>query len=251
VVVTARSVSGGARFDGTSLTDPDAGSMLPGSLDEVLAEIAREGGDALAVAMDLTDEQTVRDAARTALAWRGHVDVIVDNAIYQGPGITDGFPGVPLDLVRTVIAADAVTPLAIVEEILPSMLARGGGTWIHLTSGAATLDVKPGQPAWGLAYAMAKAAAHKTAGVLHATHGAAGVRAYNLNPGHTVTDVARVRAARTGVEARGQSPEVTAAAVVWLAEGADAAQAMMGSEVIARDVCREHSLDVSEPEERA
>lgn len=247
VVVTARSASGNARFSGTSLTDPEAGAVLPGSLDDVLAEIAAEGAAGLAVSLDLTDETTVRTAAREALAWRGHVELVVNNAIYQGPGITDPFPGVPLDLVETVIRADAVMPLAILEEILPSMLAAGGGTWIHLTSGAATLDLKPGQPAWGLAYAMAKAAAHKTAGVLNAAHGDAGLRAYNLNPGHTVTDVMRMRAARTGAEARGQSPEITAAAVVWLAEGGDAARAMVGSEVVARDVCRDHGLDVTEP----
>lgn len=248
VVVTARSVSGGARFEGTSLTDPEAGATLPGSLDEVIEEIAAEGGEGLAVALDLTDESTVRHAARAALAWRGRVDVIVNNAIYQGPGITDAFPGVPLDLVETVIRADAVMPLALLEELLPAMLAAGGGTWIHLTSGAATLDLRPGQPAWGLAYAMAKAAAHKTAGVLNAAHGESGLRAYNLNPGHTVTDVMRMRAARSGAEAKGQSPEVSAAAVVWLAEGSDAARAVTGTEVVARDVCREHGLDVGEPD---
>lgn len=248
VVVTARSVAGGARFDGTSVGDPDAGAPLPGTLDEVLAEIAAEGGEGFASSLDLTDESTVRATARAALDWRGHVDLVVDNAIYQGPGITDPFPGVTLELIETVIRADAITPLAILEELLPAMLSNGGGTWIHLTSGAATLDLKPGQPAWGLAYAMAKAAAHKTAGVLHAVHGAAGLRAYNLNPGHTVTDVARVRAARTGVDARGQSPEVTAAAVVWLAEGGHDARLLAGTEVIARDVCRDHALDVGEEE---
>lgn len=246
VVVTARSAAGGARFDGTSLQDPEAGAALPGSLDEVLAEIGTHGGQGLALSLDLTDEGSVRAAAREALAWRGHVDVVVNNAIYQGPGITDPFPGVPLSLVETVIRADAVMPLVILEEILPSMLAAGDGTWIHLTSGAATLDLRAGQPAWGLAYAMAKAAAHKTAGVLNAAHGEAGLRAYNLNPGHTVTDVMRIRAARAGTEARGQSPEVSAAAVVWLAEASEAARALVGTEVIARDVCRDHALDTDE-----
>jgi NAD(P)-dependent dehydrogenase (short-subunit alcohol dehydrogenase family) len=247
VVVTARSASGVARFQGTSMTDPEAGVALPGSLDDVVAEIAAEGGEALAVALDLTDESTVRSAAREALAWRGSLGLVVNNAIYQGPGITDRFPGVPLDLVETVIRADAVMPLAILEEVLPSMLEAGGGTWIHLTSGAATLDIRPGQPAWGLAYAMAKAAAHKTAGVLNATYGEAGLRAYNLNPGHTVTEVMRVRAAKAGTEARGQSPELTAAAVVWLAEAGEDARGMVGTEVVARKVCETYGLDVSEP----
>lgn len=244
LVLTARNVSGGARFDGTSVNDPLAGVSLSGSVEEVAAECRavadRTGSDArvVCVAMDLADEKSVRAAADTALRAFASVDCLVSNAIYQGPGVNDRFRDVSMELLRTVIEGDAVAPLILLKEFLPGMIAGGRGVFVHLTSGAATLAPRApaGEGGWGLAYAMAKGAAHRIAGVLHAEHARDGLRAYSLNPGHVATEVMRMRAEREGRPATGGTPDDVARVIDWLIAGGPDAAALSGREVVARDV---------------
>lgn len=245
LVVTARSLTNESSvFEGTIRNDPDAGSVLAGGIGETVAAIEATGARCVAVAMDLTDRGSVRMAGDAALAAFKRIDVFVNNAIYQGPGINDSVQTSTAATVDKVIAADATTPLLLIQAVLPGMLKRSDGVIIHLTSGAATLAPRApfGQGGWGIAYAMAKGAAHRIAGVLHAEFADQGVRAYNLNPGHVVTEVGRARAARAGNEATGQSPEIPAAAAVWLALGSPDAQALAGADVVARDVVKQYGL---------
>lgn len=248
VVVTARSTTAdGVAFAGTTRDDPDAGATLAGGLPSLVAEIEALGASCVSVALDLTDRDSVTAAAAAAVAAFGRVDVLVSNAIYQGPGINDPVTTVDLSSIDTVVAADAITPLILVQAVLPGMIERGSGVIIHLTSGAATLAPrKPfGQGGWGLAYAIAKGGAHRMVGVLNVELGPSGIRAYNLNPGHVVTEVGRARSARLGVDATGQSPEIPAAAAVWLATDTDETRALAGSDVVALDVVRQQSLAIA------
>ncbi|WP_448203123.1 SDR family NAD(P)-dependent oxidoreductase [Azospirillum sp. sgz302134] len=50
------------------------------SLDEVVAEIADAGGQAVAVPLDVTDAASVRDGVREAAGMLGGVDILVNNA---------------------------------------------------------------------------------------------------------------------------------------------------------------------------
>jgi len=244
LVLTARRLGGGAVFEGSSADDPLRGAVLSGSVDEVADECraaqsrVRDGARVLCVPLDLSHEETVVAAGDAALAEFGTVDTFVSNAIYQGPGINDRFAGTDFALLRTVIECDAVAPLLLLQRFLPGMVSSGRGVFVHLTSGAATLAPrKPaGEGGWGLAYAMAKGAAHRIAGVLHAEHARDGLRAYSLNPGHVTTEVMRLRAEREGREATGNGPDDVAVAVDWLIEGEDEARALSGQEVVSRDV---------------
>lgn len=240
VVLTARSVDGGATFDGTSRGDDLAGEPLSGSIAETAAECRRVAGDCRVscVAMNLVDESSVRAAARQAVAEFGRVDALVSNAIYQGPGVNDPIDQLPTELLRRVIEGDAVAPMVLLSELLPGMLSARRGVFVHLTSGAATLVPKAptGRGGWGVAYAMAKGAAHRIAGVLHAEHFDDGIRAYSVNPGHVTTEVMRRRAELAGREVTGNGPDDTVATIAWLLAGDDEAVAMSGREVVARDV---------------
>ena len=248
VVITARSTTAmSVPFAGTTHDDPDAGAMLAGGLPEVAAAIEACGVACVSVAMDLTDRASVTAAAQASVEAFGRVDVFVNNAIYQGPGLNDPVVETVVDLVDRVVAADAITPLILVQAVLPGMLERGGGVIIHLTSGAATMAPRApfGKGGWGVAYAIAKGGAHRMVGVVHAELANAGIRAYNLNPGHVVTEVGRARAARAGTDATGQSPEIPAAAAVWLALESAETRMLAGTEVVARDVVKLHGLAVS------
>jgi len=238
LVLTARSVEGGARFEGTSQADPLAGLALSGSVQDVAQQCRALGVRAEAVALDLTDVASVQSAAEQALQHFSVIDTLVSNAIYQGPGVNDLFANVSLDLVRRVIDADAIAPLILLQQLLPGMVASNRGVFIHLTSGAASLDPKApaGAGGWGLAYAMAKGAAHRIAGVIQAEYRQAGMRAYSLNPGHVLTEVMAHRAELAGREATGGNPDDVAWAANWLIAGSDDAVALAGGEVVARDV---------------
>jgi NAD(P)-dependent dehydrogenase (short-subunit alcohol dehydrogenase family) len=245
IVVTARSVTADSvAFAGTTANDPDAGATLAGGLPALAAAIEAHGVSCVKVAMDLTDRVSVSAAAAAAVAALGRVDVLVNNAIYQGPGINDAVLDASLDLVDRVVAADAITPILLVQAVLPGMVARGDGAIIHLTSGAATLAPRApfGRGGWGLAYAIAKGGSHRMAGVLHAEFGSSGVRAYNLNPGHVLTEVGRARAARSGQDPTGQSAAIPAAAAVWLAASTPETRALAGKDVVGADVVRQYGL---------
>ena len=245
LVVTARSTTAeSVPFAGTTQNDPDQGATLPGGLPSLVAEITAIRAGCVPVALDLTDRVSVATAAEASLAAFGRVDVLVSNAIYQGPGINDPALTVGVEMIDRVVAADAITPVILVQAVLPGMVERGSGVIIHLTSGAATLAPRApfGKGGWGLAYAIAKGGAHRMVGVLNAEVGPAGVRAYNLNPGHVLTEVGRARSARLGTEPTGQSEWVPAAAAVWLTADNDDTRALAGTDVVALDIVKRYDL---------
>jgi len=248
LVVTARSADAEAvTFDGTVSDDPDKGATLAGGLPALAAELEALGAKCTRLSLDLTDRDSVSAAATAAVSAYGRVDVFVNNAIYVGPGINDFVLETNVDLIDRVVKADAITPLILLQAVLPGMIERGDGAIIHLTSGAATLAPRApfGKGGWGLAYAIAKGGAHRMAGVLHAEFAGNGVRAYNLNPGHVLTELGKARAARAGSQPTGQSAEIPAAAAVWLAETNDATRALAGRDVVALDLVRDLQLPIA------
>jgi len=238
LILTARSVDGGAKFSGTSLNDPLTGIELTGSVADVAQACQALGSRAIAVPMDLTVESSVLEAAETALSEFGVVDTLVSNAIYQGPGVNDWLQDLPIENLRRVIEGDAISPMIMLKKFLPGMLTSERGVFIHLTSGAASLVPKKpaGEGGWGVAYAMAKGAAHRIAGVMHAEYSPQGLRAYSLNPGHVTTEVMALRAQREGREVTGNGPEDVAVAAQWLIDGSTEAAELSGQEVVSRDV---------------
>ena len=238
LILTARSVDGGAKFSGTSLNDPLTGIELTGSVADVAQACQALGSRAIAVPMDLTVESSVLEAAETALSEFGVVDTFVSNAIYQGPGVNDWLQDLPIENLRRVIEGDAIAPMILLKKFLPGMLTSERGVFIHLTSGAASLVPKKpaGEGGWGVAYAMAKGAAHRIAGVMHAEYSPQGLRAYSLNPGHVTTEVMALRAQREGREVTGNGPEDVAVAAQWLIDGSTEAAELSGQEVVSRDV---------------
>ena len=108
------------------------------------------------------------------------------------------------------------------------------GVIVNMTS--ATAAINPPAPAgkggWGVAYAASKAAFTRIAGVLHAEHGPDGIRAYNVDPGHVVTEAQRARGGGKEFEDagfRGMPAEVPGAVVAWLADADTEAVALSGA----------------------
>src|SRR3954447_9934885 len=90
VAITARTVHEGEGKGAPSSVRDEGGSLpIPGSLETTATEIAERGAEALVVPMDLLDRVSVGMALATVLERWGHVDVLVNNAIYQGPATMD------------------------------------------------------------------------------------------------------------------------------------------------------------------
>ena len=82
VAVSARTMTDG---QGRSDTDPDV--AVPGGLDTTVARIEEEGGTGLAIQMDLMQRGSVSAAVDATHERFGPIDVLVNNAIYQGSGV--------------------------------------------------------------------------------------------------------------------------------------------------------------------
>lgn len=225
VAISARTLEEGERHD-HALQDAD-GKQLPGSLASTAEAIRALGREAFALRMDLLDERSVEAAAAAVIERFGRVDVLVNNAIYQGSDLNLPFMALERDTLQRVFQGYVMAPFALTRALLPTMLAQGGGTVINVTSGAGETDppVAAGKGGWGYAYGAGKAVVSRLSGVLAVELGERGIRAFTINPGVVTTEALRATIGDKGVLAlrNGSAPpEVPAAVMCWLATAARA-----------------------------
>jgi NAD(P)-dependent dehydrogenase (short-subunit alcohol dehydrogenase family) len=207
VAVTARTV-----VEGTG----DGG--LPGSLESTAAEIEGAGQRSLPVPLDLLDRDALVPAVESVLDAWGHIDVLVNNAIYVGEGNFDRFLDVDPANLEKRIFANLTAQLLISQRALRAMVERGSGTIVNITSGAGISDPPApiGEGGWALGYGCAKGGFHRMAGVVAVELGDHGIRCYNLEPGFVATERVRARANLAWVAEHGKAPEVVGAVAAWL-----------------------------------
>jgi NAD(P)-dependent dehydrogenase (short-subunit alcohol dehydrogenase family) len=120
-------------------------------LAELVARIESDGGQALAVSTDVTDEAAVAALFEQAQARFGQVDVLVNNA-----GIADSTPAdaMPLDLWRKVMDTNLTSAFLCARAAIPLMKRQGRGRIINVGSISAKVP-RANSPAytaskWGL-----------------------------------------------------------------------------------------------------
>ena len=244
VAILARTVHEGEAREHSSTLERTDTSPLPGSLDSTAELIRATGRRCMPVAADLLDHPSLERAVDAVLGEWGHVDVLVNNGRYIGPGHMDRILDTPVQLLRDHLEANALAPIVLIKAVLPQMIERGGGTIIDITSTVAYED--PADPAgeggWGLGYAFSKGALHRIAGVLAVEQRNNNVRAYNVQPGFVATERIRQDMAAFGFDAAAGAPaEVVAKACRWLLESPDA-RAMSGQCIQAQELCDELGL---------
>lgn len=205
------------------------GSPLPGSLAETAAAIRKLGRKALPIRMDLLDDASVRAAGDAVLHEFGRVDVLINNAVYQGADLNLPFLDLEPATLSRVFQGYVMAPFLLTRTLLPAMLAQGESVVINITSGAGESDppVAAGRGGWGYAYGVGKAAVSRLSGILSVELGAQGIRAFTLNPGVVTTEALKATIGEQGVIAlrNGSAPpEVPAAVLVWLATAPEAAR---------------------------
>src|SRR5688572_6029541 len=132
------------------------------------------------VSADLRDVAACRAMMRAAIAWKGGLDVLVNNA-----GMVDrgSLENAPIELWDDIMAVNLRAPFVCLQEAVPSMKARGGGSIVNIGS----VNAYSGAPKLG-PYSVSKG------GLMTMTRNAAGalnrygIRVNQLNVGWTLTE---------------------------------------------------------------
>ena len=222
LVITARTVEEG----GGTLNTPFKADMrqvsVPGSLQTTAAEIEKLGRKCLSVKMDILDRASLDSVVTQTMETFGRIDILMNNAIYQGPGLMYLLEDIDLGDVEKIMQGNVYNQLYLTQKIIPIMLQQGGGAVINMTSGSA--QMAPPAPAdkggWGFAYAASKSAFHRLAEFINVEYRGQNIRAYNIDPGYTVTEATRaIFGDNKAIDERfkANTPEDTAEVVSWLA----------------------------------
>jgi NAD(P)-dependent dehydrogenase (short-subunit alcohol dehydrogenase family) len=211
-------ITGRTLRDGSARYEADPSVVVPGGLDTTCAAVEAEGAACLAVPMDLMDPASITSAVVAVVERFGPVDVLVNNAIYQGAGTQTLFADLSVDDVRRVLEGNVVSQVALIQAVLPRMVERGTGTIVNVVSGTAVADPPGplGKGGWGMGYAMSKAAFGRIAPLLHVEYPA--LRVFNVDPGLTVTERMEAigHADQYRQHFRAAGPEVAARAIRWV-----------------------------------
>lgn len=217
VAITARTLSDGESHDHVGKDTP-----LPGSLEATASAVEKAGGTALCLRADILESSTIEAAAAAALEHFGRIDLLFNNAVYQGTGNVEKVLEVASEQLHRIYQGNVFTPLSLVKAFLPGMLERGTGMILNMVSQSALMN--PPAPAdkggWGFAYPSSKAALSRMAGSLRAEHPESGLQFLNIEPGLVMTEVMRLAGIDDAVMARFRpcTPAAIAAVVTHLAE---------------------------------
>ena len=149
-----------------------------GAADQVVAAIQAAGGDAMAVAADVTQRGDVERLVHTAIAAYGRPDIVVNNAgVYQFATIEETSEALyrkqfDLNVLGTLLVAAAAAP--------------------HLGKGASIINISSNVtrlfPADSAIYTGTKGAVDAITGVLARELGPRGIRVNAVSPGLIETD---------------------------------------------------------------
>ena len=146
-----------------------------------LADLAKAYPDtALALTLDVTDDEQVAAAVRQAEDAFGGIDVLVNNAGYGYRAAVE--EGDPAD-VRRLFATNFFGPVALIKAALPGMRARRSGAIVNISSIGA-----PRRPPGSGYYAASKAALEAMTGSLRTEAEPLGIKVIAVEPGSFRTD---------------------------------------------------------------
>jgi NAD(P)-dependent dehydrogenase (short-subunit alcohol dehydrogenase family) len=195
-----------------------------GSAEDTVKLIRAEGGAALPLGADVTDEDDVASAVRAAVAELGVPTVLHNNV---GVAVTGGVDELTREVWDRALAVNLTGVFLTCKHTLPHMLAAGRGAVVNVSSLASIRHVGYDYPA----YMAAKAAVNQLTVSLALTHARGGIRVNAVLPGlidtplverqiHTdPEEAAKARARRNEISPTGRmgTPWDVANAAVFLA----------------------------------
>lgn len=217
LVITGRTV-----VEGTAV-NPSTGRALPGSLDTVRSSIMDLGGICHCIQMDILDIDSLEATFDRCVAVAGgRIDVLVNNAVYVGPG-NDALliDSDQVDIVNRV-NGNMLAPLVLTRSFIRHVLAgispaSRDATVLNVTSDAGQRTPRHPAPqgGWSLVYAATKAGFHRIADMVALEYGHLGIRALNVDPGLVATErVLDSGGQLSWIAERGATPNVIGTAIV-------------------------------------
>ncbi|GAA0780617.1 SDR family oxidoreductase [Roseibium denhamense] len=151
-------------------------------IERIAQEINSSGGEALAVACDVSDYGSMQAAVTKAIEAFGGLDILVNNAGIIEPisRIEDSDP----DAWGKVIDINVKGVYNGIRAVVPHMLKSGSGTIVNISSGAATGALE----GWSH-YCSSKAAALSLTRCADKEFGDKGLRIVGLSPGTVATQM--------------------------------------------------------------
>ena len=195
--------------------------------------------------MDVLDRRSLLDGVEAVMQRFGRIDVLVNNAIYQGYGTMVEFADLHEDDLHRIFEGNVYAQLALIRAVLPQMVERNSGTIVNMISATAYQDppARIGNGGWGMGYAMSKAALARVAPLLHRELEDYDIRLFSVDPGFVVTEKTEAvgRAAQFSQHYKPATPPVIGAAIRWLVEDREA-DTLRGQIVMAQRECKRRSL---------
>lgn len=170
-------------------------------LEEVARQIEDEGGQAAAVALDVTDAEAIPDAFDAAEAAFGPVDVLINNS---GIAVAGQLPNVPEADWDAVVGTNLKGSWMMAQEAARRMIAAEiGGSIVNLASVLAFRAQKALST-----YSISKAGVAQMTRAMACELAAHGIRVNALAPGYVATDMNRkFLSSRRGQEMMRQVPQ--------------------------------------------
>jgi NAD(P)-dependent dehydrogenase (short-subunit alcohol dehydrogenase family) len=156
-----------------------------GPLEALVAEIQRDGGEAVAVPGDIRDESLARTLVETAVGRFGGLDIAFNNAGAVGDHAP--LPEITLAQWRETIDTNLTSAFLGAKYQVPAMVERGGGSLIFTSTFVGYTAGMPGVAP----YAAGKAGLIGLTQALAVEFGPKGIRINALLPGGTDTPMAQ------------------------------------------------------------
>jgi NAD(P)-dependent dehydrogenase (short-subunit alcohol dehydrogenase family) len=194
----------------------DEARGTPGTLAETAAAIEAAGGAVHMVAVDLSDPDSIEAMAEQALAWRGRVDVVVNNAAFMGRAAYHNLDELDLKNWTRQISVNLQAPFLVAKAFVPQMRDNGGGVIANITSGSGLIGE---YTVPGITYGTTKAGLNRLSTLLSRDLEPDGIAVFALDPSYTRTELVVQTAEQAGLDASAAHPtEVPATVLADLVE---------------------------------
>ena len=222
----AVAVTGRTMTEGAGRMESMGNVPVPGSVASTVEAITAAGGQAMGARIDVLDRASIDSGVAAVLDRWGRIDVLVNNAIYQGPVILQPVMDVALEDAERAITGTFLNQFHLSQTVLKTMVAQGSGRMIFVTT-LSSAEPAARAPGVGLFYLAPKAAFNRIPDHINQEHGKDGISAFLIEPRFTLTDTLLAAMGDDAVSIIGQGeparePEETAQTVVWLASHPDA-----------------------------
>jgi NAD(P)-dependent dehydrogenase (short-subunit alcohol dehydrogenase family) len=159
----------------------------PEEIETVARELRARGFQAHGLAADIGEKHAIYPIAGAAAALVGPLDVLVHNASTLGPTPLPTLLDTECEDFARVLEVNLLGPFRLSKALLGSMLLRGAGIVVHVSSDAAVVPY----PRWG-AYGVSKAALDQLGRIWAAELAGSGVRLISIDPGEMDTEMHRL-----------------------------------------------------------